>query len=112
LGFPKASRLLKRHEFLRVQQGGKRHDLGLVLAFVLPREMPALRVGLTTSRKVGCAVFRNRIRRLMREAVRRLLLPHPLPFDVVLVAKQGLDPAISQEKIDQLCLRLLRRLRS
>ena len=111
LRFPKSSRLLQRSQFLRVQRGGQRIDVGPVLAFVLPSQTPGqgIQLGLTTSKKVGNAVFRNRLRRLMREAARRFLLIHPsLDFDVVLIAKKGLSLELGQEKMDRALLKLVR----
>lgn len=111
LRFPRSSRLLKRSQFLRVQRGGQRFDIGPVLAFVLPsqRTEEGILLGLTTSKKVGNAVARNRLRRLMREAARKHLLIHrSLAFDVVLIAKKGLPRDLPQEKMDRALLRLAR----
>lgn len=49
-------------------------------------QAPAARVGLTVSSRVGGAVVRNRIRRLLREAVRHELAALPA-VDLVLVAR-------------------------
>lgn len=46
------------------------------MLFVLPGAAGQGRLGLTATRKVGCAVVRNRARRLLREAFRR----HPEAF--------------------------------
>jgi ribonuclease P protein component len=66
-------RLKRRREFQRVAAKGMRVARpGLVLQVL---EMPgdALRVGFTTSKKIGNAVKRNRARRRLREAARMLL---------------------------------------
>ncbi len=47
------------------------------------------RVGLTVGRVLGGSVQRNRIRRRMREAVRRQLATLPLPIDVVINPKKS-----------------------
>ncbi len=48
------------------------------------------RVGFTASRKVGNSVIRNRARRRLREAARRLLRDHGLPsLDYVLIAREA-----------------------
>jgi len=69
--FPRASRLSRATEFKRVKQAGKswtgRH---LVLGVLVQPEAPRARVGIVTTRKVGMAVVRNRIRRRIREVFR------------------------------------------
>ena len=62
--------LLKRADFVRVQNRGKRHRGRCLLLMVLPNESEKSRVGLTVSRKVGNAVVRNRVRRRLRELIR------------------------------------------
>ena len=52
------------------------------------------RLGLAVPRSVGSAVVRNRVKRVLREAWRRLLPDVPAGHDYVLVARPGLaEPA-------------------
>jgi ribonuclease P protein component len=70
-GFPKSARLLKRREFLKVYEEGKRLPGSLFTVFFLaPGAQAGPRAGFTTPRALGKAFVRNRIRRRMREAVR------------------------------------------
>ena len=53
-----------------------------------PASGPAVRFGLTASKKVGNAVARNRARRRLRAAALELLAAHGAPgFDLVLIAR-------------------------
>jgi ribonuclease P protein component len=63
---------------------------GLVLQ-ALPRddEGPA-RLGFTVTKKIGNAVIRNRTRRRLKEAARRVLTEWPLSgVDLVLIGRAG-----------------------
>ncbi len=90
-GFPKTARLLRRAEFLKVQERGQQIAAECVLALVLENARPdrATRVGFTVSSKVGNAVVRNRIRRTLRELTRTRREALPKGLDMVLIARQS-----------------------
>lgn len=98
-GFPAAIRLRKRREFLRIQGAGTKHHLRHFIVFVTPpsvavtpvaeMRVASARLGITVTRKVGCAVVRNRIKRLVREAFRRKRGSFTPGYDMVWVAKQS-----------------------
>ena len=70
--FPMTHRLKLRREFERVRKEGRAVRGGLLMLSVLPVDgEKRFRVGLITSRRVGGAVTRNRVRRRLREIVRR-----------------------------------------
>jgi len=51
-------------------------------------ELTFNRLGLSVGKKIGKAVTRNRIKRLLKEAMRRVLEELPLHYDFVIVAKR------------------------
>lgn len=67
--FKKEERLLKRSQFLNVSDAGKKiHSAHfIILGSAAPEQT---KIGITVSRKVGNAVCRNHIRRLVREFYR------------------------------------------
>lgn len=74
--FPKAARLSHSADFQRVRNAGRSfHGRFIVLGILnIASDQPMLspsRVGFITSRRVGPAVVRNRVRRRLREVVRR-----------------------------------------
>jgi ribonuclease P protein component len=85
--FPASLRLRKRREFLRVQEAGFKVTAGPLLALALRGEGGPTRVGLTVSSKVGNAVTRVRIRRVLREVFRKRRAELPAGLDLVLVAR-------------------------
>ena len=71
LRFPKEDRLLKRADFLRVYESGKRFEGRFMTVFILPASLDRHRVGITATKKaIGNAVMRNRAKRLLRESFR------------------------------------------
>jgi ribonuclease P protein component len=64
-------RLRRRAEFLAVASGAKVPATAFVLQARRRPDEQAARVGYTVSKKVGTAVERNRVRRRLKEAVRR-----------------------------------------
>ncbi len=69
--FPPGARLLKRREYQAAYQRGVRVPGSLLVLFVLESTHGFARLGITATRKVGCAVVRNRARRRVREIFRR-----------------------------------------
>ena len=70
--FPASRRLKLSREFARVRSEGRTVRGGLLFLGVLELgDASEFRVGLVTSKRIGGAVVRNRLRRRLREIVRR-----------------------------------------
>lgn len=90
---PELRRLRRRREFTYVRDGVTERRKTLVIqARVRPGEAPGEHVGegYTATKKVGGAVERNRAKRRLREAARRLLAQYGLPgWDYVFIAREA-----------------------
>jgi ribonuclease P protein component len=85
--FPPSLRLRKRADFLRLShEGSKVHQSHFIL---ICRHNPdgLKRFGVTVSRKVGNAVIRNRVKRLVREVCRHSLSVPPADYSII--ARKG-----------------------
>ena len=90
MGLPRSHRLTRREDFQRLYENGRKYVHRLAVFYVLPSETK--RVGLTVSKRVGNAVQRNRVKRRLREALRRRL-PELPQVEMVVVARNGLVAA-------------------
>lgn len=127
-GFRRSDRLLDSRDFRRVLRRGRRHAHRDIVVITAPVERKPFgsgrlkdfdssgsRLGITASRKVGCAVVRNRFKRRLRAWFRTRRVDFDTDIDLVVIARRsgaslslaqldtrlstllGLDPAIGRE---------------
>ena len=102
---PKKARLLKRVQFLTLSKQGKKVYTDCFLALVSVGEAHNNRIGITVSKKVGNAIERNRIKRIIREYFRHNKENIPGPKDINIIARKGLASLANRqifEKLDKL----------
>ena len=99
---PKAHRIRKRAEFLRIQRVGRRKSGARFVVITEPRHNGISRLGITSSRHVGGAVARNRVRRLVREFFRRHKYQIVPPQDIVVIARAGAANATFTQVTEEL----------
>ena len=73
-------------------------------------DQPRIKVGVAAGRTVGTAVYRNRAKRLLREAMRTLIPNITSGLELILIARPGLVSA-SLEETRQALINLLQRAR-
>ena len=88
--FPREVRLRRSRDFRVVQRRGRKLTTGRLVILYRSAGLDHSRFGLTVSRKVGNAVARNRVKRIIRESfrLRRCALRG---LDVVVLARAGLE---------------------
>ncbi len=109
LSFPKRRRLTRALEFERVKQHGyaKRGRL-ITLSVLAMKDAGPCRAGFITARAIGSATIRNRIRRRLREIVRKHQGDLREDFWIVLIARRDAANA-SYRALEDEWLRLAKR---
>jgi ribonuclease P protein component len=99
-------RLRKSSDFANAYREGRSFSSRLLVIRPRANGLPHNRYGFVTSRAVGKAVVRNRVRRRLREAVR--LLPLNEGWDIVVIARRMAVEATYQELRESLTALLSR----
>ncbi len=82
--------LSRPQDFTALQERGTMRSHPLLAARVLRTDLETTRFAMATSRAIGSAVVRNRVRRRIREALRSMGPSIRPGWDVLLVARAGL----------------------
>ena len=90
--------LSRPQDFAAIQEAGTTQSNPLLTARFLRTDLETTRFGLSTGRKLGGAVVRNRVRRRLREALRVMAPSFQPGWDVLIIAR----PAIVEADHDAL----------
>ena len=96
LRFLKKEHLRTPAEFQRVYQGRCSASDQRLIVYGLPNDLGHARLGLSVSRKIGGAVYRNRLRRLYREAFRLTRAELPSNLDLIVLPRSKVEPTLVQ----------------
>lgn len=90
--------LRRQRDFQRLRGGGRVSRSENVILVFLMTGLPQCRYAVVAGRRVGKATKRNRAKRVLREAQRRILRRMPsLGTDLLLIAKAGTAACTSRE---------------
>ncbi|MBM4054285.1 MAG: ribonuclease P protein component [Planctomycetes bacterium] len=98
--FTKAERLLRKREFDRVFDEGKVFKNKFITLYVAPGAQKCSRLGLIVSKKIGNAVCRNRVKRLLREVFRLNKNMLVINVDIVIIPRNTFLPSLKLSDID------------
>jgi ribonuclease P protein component len=96
------------HDFRALQGDGTVRSHPLLTARFVRNDLDATRIGLSTGRRLGGAVVRNRVRRRLREALRAMAPSFQPGWDVLIIARPAVVDA-SHAEITEAVRRLLLR---
>jgi len=100
-------RLLKRADFQRLSKSGRIVYRDHFVVTCCRNSLGNPRLGVTVSKRVGCAVIRNRIKRLVREYFRLNKALFDEAYDMNVIARSG-AASLSSQEINQTLESILR----
>ncbi len=107
----KRHRLRHNQDFRKVFQKGKSFANQYFVLYLIRRHATSRRssrVGFSVSKKVGNAVVRNRVKRLLREVMRRSITAIAYEADIVIIARKG-SSVLDYRDVDRYVQQLLDR---
>ncbi len=106
--FKKSNRLKSKKSFQIVYVKGRTVVDPLSVFYILPEQAADIRIGLAVGKKLGCAVVRNHVKRMMREVFRRHREEMKKGYHIVWVARKKLTKA-DYKTFERVFLRLAKR---
>ena len=94
--------------FMRCYRKGRRVSCDWVCVHFFPNKTPYNRFGITAGKKLGNAVTRNRIKRIIRAAYRNSEKNIPIGYDIVFVGRNDIGQKSSCDVESFINSRLIR----
>jgi len=110
-GFSSSDRLLKRAEFQVVSKSGQKIQDPNFIVIYRKNQKDRPRLGVTVSKRVGKAVTRNRLKRLIREFFRKNRCALAANWDINIIAKPA-SAKLSPPEVEKSLRRLFSRLKA
>ena len=99
--FGKRERIRRKKEFSDIYQRGIRRHSEHFTVILCNNQVGTRRLGVTVGKKVGNAVKRNRIKRLLREFFRLNKLRLSASRDMVIIAKKSIQLPLSYGDVER-----------
>ena len=104
----KINRLKKRYQFNYVYKSGEHVSGEHMVLYVASSKTKNIKVGLAVTKKVGHAVVRNKVRRRLREIIKKQVPNLKQNNNIIVVARDNITEA-SFEKLSNEFLKLIKK---
>ena len=99
-------RICENKDFRRIYARGRSFVSPVIVTYVMKNRYRKIRVGITTSKKTGNAVKRNRSKRVIREAFRMILPRVKEGYDLIFVSR-GKTPFVKSTEVMEIMTKQL-----
>lgn len=107
--FAKKEHILKTRDFSKIYRKGLSRRAGNIVLYRLPNGLEHNRIGFSiSSKRIGLATRRNRVRRILREIFRLNKKDLKKGFDIVIVLKRDFAKRIIYKEIETIFMKVAR----
>ncbi len=87
------NRLKKRYQFNYVYKSGEHFSGDHMVLYVVSSKTKSIKVGLAVTKKIGKAVVRNKVRRRLRELLKKQVPALKQNYNIIVVARDNITSA-------------------